>query len=55
MSFILTAWRRGELSEAWQWNDGGVADPQSRNVNDKAANDSAGGEKSESSDTVGSQ
>ncbi|KAN0129764.1 Signal peptide peptidase domain containing protein [Lactarius tabidus] len=55
LSFLLTAWRRGELSEAWQWNDGGVAASQSGNVNDKAANDSAGGEKPEPSDTVGSQ
>ena len=21
-SFVLTAWRRGELIEAWKWNDG---------------------------------
>jgi minor histocompatibility antigen H13 len=55
LSFLLTAWRRGELSEAWQWNDGGVAASQSGIVNDKAANDSAGGEKPEPSDAVGSQ
>jgi len=52
LSFILTAWRRGELSEAWQWNDGGAPTSQSGNVDDKAANDSAGGEKPEPSDAV---
>jgi hypothetical protein len=59
LSFILTAWRRGELSEAWQWNDGAAAASQSGSVDDKAANDSAGGEKPEPEDavedTVGSQ
>ena len=38
LSFILTAWWRGELSEAWQWNDAS----QNGGVDDKAASDSAG-------------
>ncbi len=56
LSFVLTAWCRGELSEAWQWNDGAAAS-QNGSVDDKAASDSAGGEireKPEPSDTVGS-
>jgi len=55
LSFIFTAWRRGELSEAWQWNDGVADASQSGNADTKAAIDSAGGEKPEPSDTVGSQ
>ncbi|KAI9463548.1 signal peptide peptidase-domain-containing protein [Lactarius psammicola] len=54
LSFVLTAWCRGELSEAWQWNDGAAAASQNGSVDEKAASDSAGGEKPEPSDTVGS-
>lgn len=55
LSFILTAWRRGELSEAWQWTDGVVAASQNGNVDDdKAASDSAGEGTPEPSDAVGS-
>jgi minor histocompatibility antigen H13 len=42
LSFILTAWRRGELSEAWQWNDGVASASQNGDVDDKSASDSAG-------------
>ncbi len=56
LSFVLTAWLRGELSEAWQWNDGIAATSRNGNVDDKAASDSADGvtktEISEPSDTV---
>lgn len=58
LSFALTAWYRGELSEAWKWNDGVVAASQNGSVDDKTASESAAGgtpeTKPESSDTASS-
>ncbi|KAH9998450.1 signal peptide peptidase-domain-containing protein [Russula compacta] len=52
LSFVYTAWRRGELIDSWRWNDG--ADTASKNgrVVHKPGSDSAGGASSDPSDAV---
>ncbi|KAH9083424.1 signal peptide peptidase-domain-containing protein [Lactarius deliciosus] len=51
LSFVFTAWYRGELSEAWQWNDGAAATSQNGTADAKAVSDAAGGGTPEPSDT----
>ncbi|KAI0254114.1 signal peptide peptidase-domain-containing protein [Lactifluus subvellereus] len=55
LSFVFTAWRRGELIEVWEWNDGPVAPYQNRSTVDKPCGDAAVGAPSEPSETVSSQ
>jgi len=53
LSFVFTAWRRGELIEAWRWNDGANAASKNGGTVDKPANDAAaGGAYSDPSDGV---
>lgn len=50
---MFTAWRRGELIEAWRWNDGANIASKNGAAVDKPANDAAaGGASSDSSDGV---
>jgi len=51
LSFVFTAWRRGELIEAWRWNDGVNTASKNGDVVDKPASDAAGGT-SDLSDSV---
>lgn len=54
LSFFFTAWRRGELIEAWRWSDG--ANTKNGATVDKPANDAAaGGASSDPSDGVRTQ
>jgi len=50
LSFVFTAWRRGELIEAWRWNDGVSATSKNGDVVDKPTSDAAGGGAPSSSD-----
>ncbi|KAH9961237.1 signal peptide peptidase-domain-containing protein [Russula dissimulans] len=43
LSFIFTAWRRGELIEAWRWNEGTKRASQNGSAMDNSASDSAAG------------
>jgi minor histocompatibility antigen H13 len=43
LSFVFTAWRRGELIEAWRWNDGVSTTSKNGDVVDKPTSDAAGG------------
>jgi len=55
LSFVFTAWRRGELIEAWRWNDGVSTTSKNGDVVDKSAGDAAGGTSSDPSDAVNSR
>jgi len=54
ISFVFTAWRRGELIEAWRWNDGVKPASQNGSAVDNPASDAAdaGGTTSDPSDAV---
>jgi len=53
LSFVFTAWRRGELTEAWRWNDGVSTTSKNGDVVDKPTSDAAGGaSSSDPSDAV---
>ena len=53
LSFVFTAWRRGELIEAWRWNDGPNTASKNGDTVDKPANDAAAvGVSSDPSDGV---
>jgi minor histocompatibility antigen H13 len=52
LSFVFTAWSRGELIEAWRWNDGVDTASKNGNVVDKPTSDAAGGTTSDPSDSV---
>ncbi|KAN0107196.1 Signal peptide peptidase domain containing protein [Russula decolorans] len=54
LSFVFTAWRRGELMEAWRWNDGVSTASKNGDVVDKpTTSDAAGGaSSSDPSDAV---
>ncbi|KAI0298504.1 peptidase A22B, signal peptide peptidase [Russula brevipes] len=54
VSFVITAWRRGELIEAWRWNDGANTTSKNRDVGDKPAKRAAGRATSDPSDAVSS-
>jgi minor histocompatibility antigen H13 len=54
LSFVFTAWRRGELIEAWRWNDGVSTTSKKGDVVDKSTSNTAGGACSEPSDAVSS-
>ncbi len=42
LSFVFTAWRRGEFIEAWRWNDGVSTASKNGDVVDKPTGDAAG-------------
>jgi len=53
LSFVFTAWRRGELIEAWRWNDGPNTASKNGATVDKPANETAAvGASSDPSDGV---
>ncbi|KAI0277418.1 signal peptide peptidase-domain-containing protein [Russula aff. rugulosa BPL654] len=43
LSFVFTAWRRGELIEAWRWNDGVSTTSKNGDVQTNYCSDAAGG------------
>jgi len=52
LSFVITAWRRGELIEAWRWNDGADSASKNGGVVDKPVSDAAGRASSDAADAV---